>query len=121
MKQSVSNIGKENLELKQKIKELEVALLPWPLFLEPLKTIQPTLSLEDILKISSKWKGSSSLLQAIRKYVGDDINKIIDLIQGIWELTQSSTNFAPRITNFKDYLHKDPENDEGFYKDIVGT
>jgi hypothetical protein len=91
------------------------------LFVEPLNTIQPTLTLEDILESNNKWKGSSSLLQAIRKYVGDEIQKRIDLIQEIWELAQSSTNFAARITNFKEYLQKDLENDEGFYKDIVGT
>jgi len=49
------------------------------------------------------------------------IYKIIYLIQEIWELAQSSTNFSMRVTNFKEYLQKDMENDEGFYKDIVGT
>jgi hypothetical protein len=63
MKESVSNIEKENLELKEKIKKLETTLIPRPLFVEPLNTVQPTLTLEDISKISNKWKGSSSLLQ----------------------------------------------------------
>ena len=47
-------------------------------------------------------------------FFGDEIHKIIDLIQEIWELAQSSTNFATRITNFKEYLQKDLENDESF-------
>jgi len=62
-------------ELKQKIKELEATLMLGPLFPEPLNTIQPTLVLENILESNSKCKGSSSLLQAIRKYVGDAIQK----------------------------------------------
>ena len=85
-----------------------------PLFPEPLNTIQPTLVLENILESNSKCKGSSSLLQAIRKYVGDAIQKWIDLIQEIWDLAQSTANFSSRITNFKEYLQKDLENDEGF-------
>jgi hypothetical protein len=91
------------------------------LFVEPLTTIQPTLTLEDVPESNSKLKGSSSLLLAVRKYVGDGIQKRIDLIQEIWELAQSSTNFSMRIMHFKEYLQKDLENDEGFYKEVVGT
>jgi hypothetical protein len=47
------------------------------LFTEPLNTAQPTLTLEDIPERSNEWKGSSSLLQEIRKYVGDEIQKRI--------------------------------------------
>jgi hypothetical protein len=36
LKESVSNIEKENLILKEKIKELEATLIPRPLFVEPL-------------------------------------------------------------------------------------
>lgn len=86
MKPSVNTMEKENLELKYRIKELEAALVPGPLFPKPLNTNQPTLTLEDIPKSSNKYKGSSSLLQGIRKYVGDGIQKMIDLIQEIWEL-----------------------------------
>jgi len=39
---------KEKLELKQRIKKLEATLIPGPLFLETLSTIQPTLTLEDV-------------------------------------------------------------------------
>jgi hypothetical protein len=91
------------------------------LFVEPLTAIQPTLTLEDILERNNKLKGSSSLLLAMRKYVGDGIQKRIDLIHEIWELAQSSTNFSTRIMHFREYLQKDLENDEGFYKEVVGT
>jgi len=59
--------------LKQRIKELEDALILGPLFPETLNSIQPTLVLENVPESSSKYKGSSSLLQEIRKYVGDSI------------------------------------------------
>jgi len=99
---------------------LEAALIPKPLFVEPLNTMQPVLTLEDIPESRSKLKGSSILLVIVRKYVGDGIQKRIDLIHEIWELSQSSTNFSTRIMHFKEYLQKDIENDEGFYKEVAG-
>jgi hypothetical protein len=42
--------------------------------------MQPILELEDILERSKKYKGSSSLLQVIRKCVGDAIQKMIYII-----------------------------------------
>jgi hypothetical protein len=67
-------------------KELEVALISRPLFLKPLNSIQPIFVLESVSERSRKYKGSSRLLQEIRKYVGDSIQKRIDIIQEIWEL-----------------------------------
>jgi hypothetical protein len=69
-----------------------------------LSTIQPILDLEYVLESSNKYKGSSSLLQEIRKYVGDEIQKRIYLIQEIQDIAQNTTNFATRINNFKEYL-----------------
>jgi hypothetical protein len=115
------DIEKENSFLKERIKELEKALIPKPLFVEPLTTIQPILTLKDVPKSSSKLRGSSNLLLVVRKYVGDGIQKRIDLILEIWELAQSSTSFSTRIMHFREYLQKDLENDEGFYKEVVGT
>jgi len=62
---------------------LEATLILIPLFVESLNTIQPTLTLKDILESNNEFKGSSSLLLAVRKYVGDGIQKRIDLIQEI--------------------------------------
>jgi hypothetical protein len=66
--------------------------------------MQPTLELEEMPKSSTKYKGSSSLLQVVRKYVGDAIQKRVDIIQEIWELAQSIASFSSRIDNFKEYL-----------------
>jgi len=52
---------------------LEKSLIPKPLFVEPLNSIQPTLTLKDFPESSSKLRGSSSLLLAMRKYGGDGI------------------------------------------------
>jgi hypothetical protein len=60
-------------------------------------------------------------LTTIGKYIGDNIQKRIDLILEIWKLATSSTSLSSRILNFKDYLQKDLENDEHFYKEFVGT
>jgi hypothetical protein len=109
------------LILKERIKELEKYLLPKPLFVEPITVIQPMCSLEDVPETSSRLKGSSSLLVAVRKYIGDSIKKIIALILEIWELATSSTTFSTRVFHFKEYLQKYLENDEGFYKEAVGT
>jgi hypothetical protein len=107
--------------LKRRIKELEVALVPGPLFPEPLSSIQPTLVLEDTPKNNTKYKGSSRLFQAIRKYVGDAIHKIIYIIQEIWELSQRISIFSFKMHNFKEYLQKDLENDEVFFKEAVNA
>jgi hypothetical protein len=100
---------------------LEKDLIPKPLFVEPLTAIQPTLTLKDVPKSSSKLRGSSSLLLVVRKYVGDDIQKRIYLILEIWELAQSSTSFSTRIVYRREYLQKYLENDECFYKEAMGT
>jgi len=89
LKESIFDIEKENLFLKEKIKELEKSIIPKPLYVEPITTIKPILTLKDVSESGSKLKGSSSLLMVVRKYVGDGIEKRIDLILEIWELSQS--------------------------------
>ena len=88
-KESIFDIEK-NVFLNERIKELEKTQILKPLFSEPITAIQSILTLEDVPESSSRLKGSSSFLLAIRKYVGDGIQKRIDLILEIWELTQSS-------------------------------
>jgi hypothetical protein len=121
LKYSIDEIEKENLILKEKVKELEKYFLPRPLFVEPITTIQPLCSLEDVPETSSRLKGSSSLLMVVRKYIGDNIKRRIALILEIWELATNSTTLSTRVLHFKEYLQKDLENDEIFYKEVVGT
>jgi hypothetical protein len=53
------------------------------LFVDSLTAIQPKITIEDILERNSKLKGSSSLLMAMIKYIGDGIKKRMDLIHEI--------------------------------------
>jgi len=121
LRQSIGKMERENLELKKRIKELGVALVLGPLFPEPLSSIQPILELEEILESSMKYKGSSSLLQTVKKYVSNAIQKRVDIIQEILELSQSIASFSSRIEYFKEYLQKYLENDEGFFKEAMNT
>jgi hypothetical protein len=121
LKSSINEIEIENQILKEKIRELENALLLKPLFVEPIATIQPLNTLEDIPEYSSRIRGASKLLITIRQYIGENIKKRISLIFEIWELGTSSTILSSRITNFKEYLQKDLDNDEKFYQEVVGT
>jgi hypothetical protein len=57
-------------------------------------------------------------LKTIIKYVGDNIKNRVTLILDIWELETSSTNISTRISNLKEYLQKDLENDEHFFKEV---
>jgi hypothetical protein len=79
LKKYVFDIEKETSFLKERIKELEKVVIPKPLFVEPITAVQPTLTLEYVQKSSSKLRGSSGLLLAMRKYVRDGIHKRIDL------------------------------------------
>jgi hypothetical protein len=104
------------LVLKEIIKELQKSVILKPLFVKPITAIHTMFNLEDVLETSSRLKGSSRLLMEVRKYIGDGITKIIDLILEIWELAQSSTTFSTRVFHFKKYLQKDLENDEPIRK-----
>jgi hypothetical protein len=105
----------------EKLKELEKSFLLRPLFVEPITSIQPFCRLEDVLETNSRLKGSSILLMASRKYIGDNIKRRIALILEIWELARNSTTLSTRVLHFKEHLQKYLENDERFYKEVVGT
>lgn len=120
-KSSIGEVEIENWLLKERIKELDISLRSKPNFFKPTATIQPLNTFEDISTYSSQIRGASKLLVAIRQYVGKNIKKRISLIFEIWELATIFTILYSRITNFKEYLQTDLENDEKFYPEIVGT
>jgi len=101
LKYFINEIKKENPILKEKLKELENALLPRPFSVKPVVAIQPLYGLEDVMETSSRLKGSSSLLTTVRKYIGDNIHKRIALILETWELGTSSGTLSTRILHFK--------------------
>jgi hypothetical protein len=45
----------------------------------------------------------------------------MSLILEAWDLASNFVSLGSRITNLREYLQADLENDEGFYKDVVIT
>jgi hypothetical protein len=54
LKQSIGKMERDILELNKWVKELEFALVPTPLFPEPLSSMQSILELEEIPESSTK-------------------------------------------------------------------
>jgi hypothetical protein len=76
---SIGGLEAENTKLKERIKELEDALMPFPLLSSPLKIFRPTTP-------AAKLKGSSSLLTSAINYVERYVMKIMKLITKAWEI-----------------------------------
>jgi hypothetical protein len=70
---SLGGIKGENTELKERIRELENALIPLPILASPLSMVKPTTP-------TIRLKGSSNLLIAVWSYVENNIKKIMSLI-----------------------------------------
>jgi hypothetical protein len=100
----VDEMEDENVILKDRIKELENALMPPPIFSSPIATIQPWKTLMEHQSSSSKLRGTSSLLVAVRRYVGENIKKQMSLILEAWELVNNFVSLGSRITNLRQYL-----------------
>jgi hypothetical protein len=75
---SIRGLEAENAKLKDRIKELEEALIPIPLLSSPLAITVPSTPV-------AKLKGSSSLLTLCRGCVEKNIKKIMELITKSWE------------------------------------
>jgi hypothetical protein len=98
--------------LKERIKELEDALMPLPLLSSPLSIVRPT---TPVVKL----KGYSSLLTSSRSYVERNIKKRMALITEAWEVSKNIVSFGSRAHAFHEYLQVDLKNEEGFYIDVV--
>lgn len=61
LKSSIGHLENENAILNEKVRVLESALMPPPLFASPITTIPPLKTMEDRLRSSSRLKGISSL------------------------------------------------------------
>jgi hypothetical protein len=70
---SIGGLEAKNTKLKERIKELEDALMPLPILANPLSMVTPTTP-------ANKLKGSSSLLTMVRSYVKKNIKKRMSLI-----------------------------------------
>ena len=70
---SIGGLEVENTKLKERVKELEEALMPLPVLSSPLAIIGPTTP-------AAKLKGSSSMLTPSKGYVEKNIKKRMELI-----------------------------------------
>jgi hypothetical protein len=109
---SIGRLEAENTELKERIRELENALIPLLILASPLSMVKPTTP-------SIKLKGYSILLTTVRSYVENNIKKRISLITEVWEVSKNIVSFGSRAHTFHEYLQVDLKNEEGFYTDVV--
>jgi hypothetical protein len=70
---------------------------------------------------STRVKKATKLLSGVRLYVTENINKRLDIISEAWEVSTSLRNLSQWITTFMEYLQKDLEHDELFYKNDLST
>jgi hypothetical protein len=78
---SIGGLEAENAKLKERIKELEEALMPLPILASPLAIIGPTTP-------ATKLKVSASLLTSTRGYVEKNIKKRKELITEAWDMSK---------------------------------
>jgi hypothetical protein len=109
---SFGGLEEENIKFKERIKELEEALMPLPLMASPLTIVTPTTT-------ATKLKGSSSLLTSAKRYVERNIKKIMALITEAWEVLKNIISFGSRSHAFHEYLQDNLKNEEGFYLCVV--
>jgi hypothetical protein len=109
---SIGGIEAENARLKDRVKELEEALIPMPLLASPLAIAMPATP-------AAKLKGSSSLLASCRGYVENNIKKRMELIVEAWETSQTMASLGTRAHTLLEHLQADLKNEERFYLDTV--
>jgi hypothetical protein len=117
----VDDMESENATLKDSIRELEISLVAPPIFTSPIATIQPWKTLDGTPNFSSKLRGTSILLDVVKRYVGKNIEKKMSLILETWKLVNSFISLALKMMNLKQFLQLDLENDEEFYKGEITT
>jgi hypothetical protein len=79
---SIGDLEAKNTKLKERIREMEDALMPLSLLSSPLLIVKP-------IKTTAKLKGSSILLTSARRYVERNIRKIMALIKEAWEVSKT--------------------------------
>jgi hypothetical protein len=95
--------------------------MPPPIFSSLIAIMQPLKSLDGTPESSLRLRGTSSLLAAVRRYVGENIKKIMSLVLETWELANNFVSLGSRMKNYRQYLQIDLENEDDFYKGVVST
>jgi hypothetical protein len=102
---SIGGIEAENARLKDRIKELEEALIPMPLLVNPLAIAMPATPAANL-------KGSSSLLASCRGYVENNIKKIMELVTEAWKTSQTITSLGTRAHSLLKHLQAELKDEE---------
>jgi hypothetical protein len=97
-------LEEENTKLKERIRELEDALMPLPLLPNSFSIVKPT---TPIVKL----KGYSILVTSVTIYVEIIIKKRMALITKAWELSKNIVSFGLREHAFHEYLQVDMKNE----------
>jgi hypothetical protein len=105
---SIGGIEAENARLKDRVKELEEALIPMPLLANPLAIAMPATPAANL-------KGSSSLLASCRGYVENNIKKRMELVTEAWETSQTITSLGTRAHSLLEHLQAELKDEEHFY------
>jgi hypothetical protein len=66
---SIDDMEYENAIIKERIQELELTLIPPPILVTPVATVQPHKNFEKTPESSIRLKGTLSLLDATKRYV----------------------------------------------------
>jgi hypothetical protein len=74
-----------------------------------------------VTKSSSKVTRAAKLLMGVRKYVVENINKILGIIMEALEIAIEAGVMTGRVCSLKEFLQKDLQTDEHFYKNAVST
>jgi len=93
MDDSIGGLEVENMKLKERIKELEDALMTIPLLVSPLTIVRPT---TPVVKL----KGFSRWLTSPKIYVERNIKKRMALITKAWEISKNMVSFGSRAHAF---------------------
>jgi hypothetical protein len=118
---SISDQELQTIKLKKRISELEEALTPKPLFAQPLAILSAEQTPPSTPGTSKPIRKVLQLLNGVRGYVAENINKRLEIIRHAWEVSTSLHNLSQRITNFTEYLQRDLQHDEAYYKNELNT
>lgn len=115
---TVDDQKRENAMLKQRIVELEVALIPRPLLVEHISIVHLVLGFPSqaykIYKVTQ-------LLSRIRSFVLEGIKSQEDLITEAFETMENVQKMGTHIRSFKELLTSDIKHDEDFFLNYVST
>jgi hypothetical protein len=104
MDDSIGGLETKKMKLKERIKELEDALMPLPLLSSYFSIIRPTTP-------TVKLKRYSSLLKSTRIYVETNIKKRMAFITEAWEVSKNIVSFGLRAHAFHEDLQDDLKNE----------